>query len=101
MNLADKNLNEWDNLYKSTSNRIWGDDSIGFLSDFLPKMSHFLGKDGNILDAGTGEGRNLKSIMQLGGHVFAVDGSPHALSKIPDEIREKINIAESHLDLLP
>ena len=101
MNQADKNLREWDNLYKSTSNKIWGDDSIGFLNDFLPKMSTFLGSNSNILDAGTGEGRNLQSLMQLDGRIYAVDGSPNALSKIPDDIRGKIQIDEAHLEVLP
>lgn len=101
MNQAEKNLQEWDKLYKSTSDSIWGYDPVGFLPDYISFFSDKLPKDARILDAGTGEGRNLKLISQLQGELHAVDGSTNALDKIPAEFRSKVIIQQALLDELP
>jgi ubiquinone/menaquinone biosynthesis C-methylase UbiE len=101
MNYAEKNLQEWDNLYKSTSASIWGYDPVGFLPEYISFFSDKLSDRAKILDAGTGEGRNLKLISQLPGELHAVDGSTNALDKIPAEFRSGITIKQALLDKLP
>lgn len=101
MNQAIKNLQEWDRLYESTSEKIWGDEPIGFLAEYIPKLAQGLTSKSFLLDAGTGEGRNLKIISELPGKIFAVDGSISALSKIPKTIRNKTMVKQALLDLLP
>jgi len=101
MNQAEKNLQEWDNLYKSTSDSIWGYDPVGFLPEYITYFAHKLPQNARILDAGAGEGRNLKLISQLHGDLHAVDGSTNALDKIPPEFRSGITIKQALLDQLP
>jgi ubiquinone/menaquinone biosynthesis C-methylase UbiE len=101
MNQAEKNLKEWDKLYQSTSERIWGEEHIGFLPEYINRLAQNLTSDSSILDAGTGEGRNLKLIAELPGNLYAVDGSETALSKIPDSFRKKIKVQQAMLDELP
>lgn len=101
MNKARKNLQEWDKLYKSTKERIWGDEPIQFLYDYVEQFENILPPTSRILDAGTGEGRNLKLISRIPGKHYAVDGSMHALSKIPEEFRNKMDIKQAMLHDLP
>ncbi|MCH8496175.1 MAG: methyltransferase domain-containing protein [Balneolales bacterium] len=101
MNQAERNLQEWNRLYQSTSERIWGEEPIGFLPEFIPKLAMSLTSNSILLDAGTGEGRNLKLIAELPGKLHAVDGSESALSKIPDSFRKKIMVQQAMLDILP
>lgn len=101
MNQAEKNLQEWDKLYKSTQDSIWGYDPVGFLPDYINYFATLLPATAKILDAGTGEGRNLKLISQLNGELHAVDGSTNALDKIPAEFRSGITIKQALLDKLP
>lgn len=101
MNQAEKNLKEWDKLYNSTTDSIWGYDPVGFLPEYISYFAEILPQKAKILDAGTGEGRNLKLISQLNGEMHAVDGSVNALNKIPAEFRSKITIKQALLDQLP
>lgn len=101
MNKAERNLHEWDKLYQSTSERIWGEEPIGFLPEYIERLAPNLTSSSTILDAGTGEGRNLKLIAELPGKLYAVDGSETALSKIPDSFRKRIKVQQAMLDNLP
>lgn len=101
MDKSEKNLREWESLYRSTGNRIWGDQPAGFLFEILPEIKKSIDEGSMILDAGAGEGRNLPVLIDLNGEIHAVDGSISALLKIPDTIRDKISIHESKLDALP
>lgn len=96
-----KNLQEWDKLYQSTEQRIWGDNPIEFLFDYVEQFEKTLNTSSKILDAGTGEGRNLSLISRIPGQLHAVDGSKHALSKIPIELKNKIDIQQALLHELP
>jgi len=101
MDKAEKNLQEWDKLYQSTSQRIWGEEPVGFLQAYTQRFASELSDDSTILDAGTGEGRNLKLIAELPGQLHAVDGSTNALSKIPESYRCRIQVQQAMLDKLP
>lgn len=101
MNQSDKNLEEWDRLYKSTSDSIWGYDPVGFLPQYITYFVDKLPANAKVLDAGTGEGRNLKLISQLNAELHAVDGSSSALDKIPAEFQSKVTVKQALLDKLP
>ncbi|MCH8566681.1 MAG: class I SAM-dependent methyltransferase [Balneolales bacterium] len=100
-NKAKENLKAWDNLYKSTSQSVWGDAPVGFLNDFLPELNTHLNPASKILDAGTGEGRNLPSILRMQGLIYAVDGSESALNKIPEPVKKKVKCMVAMLDAIP
>lgn len=91
------NKEAWDQLYASTPNLVWGAGAVGFLEDFLrPEIAR--GRTfGRVLDAGTGEGRNLTFLLELAGSVAACDASEAALAKIPPEIKRRVQL--SHCDL--
>jgi ubiquinone/menaquinone biosynthesis C-methylase UbiE len=101
MNKAEKNLQEWNSLYESTSESIWGEEPIGFLPEYMVKLAPNLNSASILLDAGTGEGRNLKLISELPGTLYAVDGSSSALSKIPNRLRNNVIVKQALLNLLP
>lgn len=101
MNQSERNLKEWDKLYQSTSERIWGEEPIGFLLEYIKRLAPNLTPKSVILDAGTGEGRNLKLIAELPGNLYAVDGSDNALTKIPDTFKKRIKVQQAMLDVLP
>lgn len=101
MDKAKKNLQEWDKLYQSTSQRIWGEEPVGFLQEYTQRFASELTVYSTILDAGTGEGRNLKLIAELPGLLHAVDGSTNALAKIPEPFRSQIQVHHAMLDKLP
>lgn len=99
--LSARNKQAWDDLYGRTHKLVWGDAPIGFIEDFIELIRPHLDADALILDAGTGEGRNLNVLLRLPGRVHACDASAHALEKIPPEIRERIQIAQCDLSSLP
>jgi SAM-dependent methyltransferase len=91
------NKEAWDQLYASTPNLVWGAGAVGFLEDFLrPEIAR--GRSfRNVLDAATGEGRNLLLLLNIAGSLTACDGSEAALAKMPAEIRRRVRLA--HCDL--
>jgi SAM-dependent methyltransferase len=91
------NKTAWDQLYASTPNLIWGAGAVGFLEEFLrPEIAR--GRSfRNVLDAGTGEGRNLEFLLQFAGSLTACDASEAALAKMPAEIKQRVRLA--HCDL--
>lgn len=90
-NLANKQA--WDSLYASTSDLIWGAGAVGFLADFLrPEIAG--GRSfRRVLDAATGEGRNLPFLLTFAGELSACDASAAALAKMAPEIRSKVRLA--------
>ena len=91
------NKEAWDQLYASTPNLVWGSSAVGFLEEFLrPEIAR--GRSfGKVLDAGTGEGRNLPLLLKIAGALTACDASEAALAKMPSEVKRDVRLA--HCDL--
>lgn len=87
------NKQAWDALYAATPELIWGAGEVGFLRAFLAPDCQARRRFGRILDAATGEGRNLPFLLGLGGRVSACDSSKSALAKIPAEFSGRVELA--------
>lgn len=97
--LNNQNKSAWDELYASTSEPVWGDTPVAFLAQHLPRAEAL--PAGSVLDAATGEGRNLPPLLALGRPVTACDASAAALAKIPAPLRQRVTLVESDLADLP
>lgn len=93
------NKSAWDELYASTKESVWGGSPVGFLAQHLPLAAAL--PPGAVLDAATGEGRNLPPLLGLGRPVTACDASAAALAKIPASLRQRVALVESDLADLP
>jgi SAM-dependent methyltransferase len=96
-NVESANKQAWDRLYGSTEDLVWGGKPIGFLLEFLPQLESALGEDSLILDAATGEGRNLRALMTLSRNVFACDASPEALIKAGVSLQSEVPLCRCDL----
>jgi len=99
--LSDKNKQAWDSLYGSTEELIWGHEIPDFILDYIDELANTFSQDSRILDAATGEGRNLSVLQKLGVPVFACDSSIHALKKsqyIQDTIRVQCDLSKLPFD---
>lgn len=86
--LALTNPQAWDRLYRSTAALVWGPDPLPFLGEFVDDLRGVLRAPSRILDAGTGEGRNLPVLLRCGAReLHALDSSESALQKIPAALR--------------
>jgi SAM-dependent methyltransferase len=99
--LAAANQQAWDRLYGMTADLVWGEQPIGFLEEFTPHLMPHRDSAARVLDAATGEGRNLPTLLRLGAEVYACDGSAHAIEKIPARIREQVRARVCDLYELP
>lgn len=101
--LAWRNKHAWDALYKSTEKDIWGREPVGFLTDFLDELrERLVGLPfARLLDAATGEGRNLGALLTLGGSLSCCDASATALRKIPLALRGQLEIVRCELERMP
>ncbi len=97
--LNSRNKVAWDQLYASTGESIWGRAPVGFLARYLPNPSDL--PPGEVLDAATGEGRNLPLLLSLGRPLTACDSSAAALEKIPAALRSRVALLECDLGQLP
>lgn len=96
--LAAANKQAWDRLYAGTGERVWGEQPLPFLDEFAAAFSDVLKWPSRLLDAGTGEGRNLPFLLALGANeVHALDSSNHALEKIPLPLRARVASREGDL----
>jgi hypothetical protein len=59
------NLRAWEALYASTPRFIWGADAVGFLRPFLAPLRQAGWRRRRALDAATGEGRNLRALLEV------------------------------------
>lgn len=100
--LDSANKRAWDDLYASTSSLVWGEDPLPFLTAYSDDIRAALGKPARVLDAGSGEGRNLPFLLAFdGASVHAIDASSHALAKINPELKAKVHCSRSDLAATP
>lgn len=89
----------WDALYASTAAPIWGEEPVGFLAGHLPDFSTL--PPGDVLDAASGEGRNLPLLLAGGRPVLACDASAAALAKIPAAVLARVTTFTCDLAAIP
>ncbi|HTT57783.1 MAG TPA: class I SAM-dependent methyltransferase [Opitutaceae bacterium] len=98
--LPQRNKQAWDRLYARTRSLIWGRAPVGFLAACLDRLAP-VGPADRVLDAATGEGRNLPALRRLGGRLHACEASAEALRKIDPELRAGVELANCDLRALP
>lgn len=100
--LATASAIAWDRLYSSTGDSVWGKAPVAFLAEFLPAIREALLHHRRwILDAGSGEGRNLGPLHELGAQLCAVDSSLHALSKMAPALLRETAVVQADLAAMP
>lgn len=99
--MAERSKQAWNSLYASTDRLIWGSEPLPFVEEFLPYCLPALSANGQILDAGTGEGRHLPLLLGTGAEVHAVDASPEGVRKIGEDLRGRVGLIVSDLVRLP
>ncbi|MCB1553930.1 MAG: methyltransferase domain-containing protein [Xanthomonadales bacterium] len=83
VSMDELNRSAWERLYSSSDEAVWGADALPFLTDFDEAFRRALRAPSRLLDAGTGEGRNLSFLAQVGANeIHAMDASSAALGKI-------------------
>jgi len=87
-----ENVEAWDQLYGKSSSRIWGQSPLPFIGEWKESLRDYLGSGARILDAGTGEGRNLPVFLELNGILWGCDASTHALERITDLLKSRVSI---------
>ena len=89
----------WNELYSSTAELVWGREPMPFLEAYRAEIAAVLTDPVRLLDAGTGEGRNLPFLVAFNaGEVTGLDSSQAALDKVPAEIRERVVLRHAALD---
>lgn len=101
MDISSQNITAWNNLYGSVDKSVWGNATIGFLQEFIPHVTQFLTSDCNMLDAGAGEGRNLKIFLKTNANIYACDASLNGLQKLVRNIKENIKCTQCNLNNMP
>lgn len=80
---------------------IWGTDAVGFLRPFLEPLRQAGWRRRRALDAATGEGRNLRVLLEFADEVKACDASPAALAKIPADVAARVTRVQCDLSRTP
>lgn len=96
-----QNKEAWDRLYGRTDRLVWGERPLGFVEELVPLALPDRPGPLRVLDAGTGEGRNLPVLLAAGAEVHACDASANAMRKIPPGLRARVRLAECDLASLP
>ncbi len=91
--LSVKNRQAWDELYRETDRPVWGNDPVEVIAECIEKIPGSFGQSSRILDAATGEGRNLSLLLNLSGRMYCCDASFSALAKIPQGVRSQTDAA--------
>lgn len=101
--LEETNKAAWNRLYASTERLVWGDAPLPFVGEAIRflRSKEFLPNGPTILDAATGEGRNLPSLLDASSNVTACDASPAALSKLHSRFGESVRTVECDLARMP
>jgi len=93
------NREAWDKLYASTPDLVWGRETVAFLKEFGPSLRGWISPGLTILDAGSGEGRNLPFLLSFQPSLLiALDSSESGLTKIAESLKEKVKPHLAPLD---
>jgi SAM-dependent methyltransferase len=96
-----KNIRAWDQLYQNSVGKIWGHIPLPFFFEWMETLKDLNLERTRILDAGTGEGRNLPALLDLQSEVYACDASRHALKRISDPVRACVHLKCCELSATP
>ncbi len=101
--LSEVNKSAWDRLYASTDELVWGDNALPFVEDAIRflRSADMLPQKPAMLDAATGEGRNLPTLLAATTDVTACDASPAALAKLASRFGDRVGAVECDLALMP
>lgn len=101
--LEENNKAAWDRLYASTDKLVWGDHPLPFVGEAirLLRSKDLLPDNPAMLDAATGEGRNLPTLLDASPNVTACDASPAALAKLRSRFGEAVGTVECDLARTP
>lgn len=95
------NKRAWDALYGKTDALIWGEEPLEFIRTAFDKIAPNLVGTPRILDAATGEGRNLPILLDRAETVTACDSSPNALEKLRIRFPARVTAALCDLAATP
>jgi len=97
------NKQAWDRLYASTDDLVWGDAELPFVGESLDYLNanRLLPDNPAILDAATGEGRNLPALLRASTNVTACDSSLAALAKLRRRFGNRVATVECDLAQMP
>lgn len=96
-----KNILAWDQLYRKSNGRIWGHTPLPFFFEWVDTLRNLSLEKTRILDAGTGEGRNLPALLDFQSEVHACDASRHALDRISETIQACVPLKCCELSATP
>lgn len=102
--LAETNKTAWDRLYASTGDAlVWGDTPLPFVAEAITflRSRNQLPEQPAMLDAATGEGRNLPTLLEATQDVTACDASRAALAKLSSRFGHQVNAVECDLAAMP
>lgn len=80
----------WDSLYGQTDELIWGNEPLEFIRTAMMKVRAMLPDSPLLLDAATGEGRNLPILLEFSNQIVACDSSQNALHKLHKRFSDTI-----------
>ena len=101
--LNESNKAAWNRLYASTDGLVWGDSPLQFVEEAIRilQAKELLPENPAILDAATGEGRNLPILLNVSPNIAACDASPSALAKLKKRFGAAIETVECDLARMP
>ncbi|MGL6225072.1 MAG: class I SAM-dependent methyltransferase [Thermoguttaceae bacterium] len=100
---SEANKAAWERLYAGTEDLVWGTDALEFVSESLNWLGQqdLLQPHPRILDAATGEGRNLPALLKVSERVTACDASVTALNKLHTRFGDQVDVVECDLAQTP
>ncbi len=103
LELEEINKAAWDRLYASTDKLVWGDHPLPFVGEAIEllRSKDLLPDSPLLLDAATGEGRNLPTLLDASSNVTACDASPAALAKLKARFGSAVEAVECDLARMP
>ena len=96
-----ENKRAWDTLYGQTEELIWGSEPLKFIRTAFASIAPELPNEPLLLDAATGEGRNLPILLDFSRRVIACDSSTCALAKLHKRFGDSVLTEECDLAHTP